>query len=234
MRGREEAGLTSNRINKVVELSLEDIQGVAQHLVVVGFALGNKVQLLLHCAADGGEHQLCICEQVGGVAVGTQDSAAPRGKNCCPAQPSSDPVFLGCWSTELEGTKGSSYCYQTFPQLPIMKVCVEIFCRMARSMMYFSISHRAQGTLVGRVGRYLSEEPKVCTLGPITMCSSIKCLSPAAVGIGECMKSTGSLQEAAEPQHRKEQETPQATVVGRQTHQSCSNRAPELCRGWWA
>lgn len=80
MRGREEAGLTSNRINKVVELSLEDIQGVAQHLVVVGFALGNKVQLLLHCAADGGEHQLCICEQVGGVAVGTQDSAAPRGR----------------------------------------------------------------------------------------------------------------------------------------------------------
>lgn len=60
MRGRGEARLTSNRINKIVELSLEDIQGVAQDLVVVSFALGNQVQLLLHCTADGGEYQLCI------------------------------------------------------------------------------------------------------------------------------------------------------------------------------
>lgn len=80
MRGKEEASLTSNRINKVVELSLEDIQGMAQDLVVVSFALGNKVQLLLHCASDGGEYQLCIYEQVGGSCCGTQDLATPLGR----------------------------------------------------------------------------------------------------------------------------------------------------------
>lgn len=44
-----------------MELPLEDVQGVAQDLAVVSLALGNQVQLLLHGAADGGEHQLHIC-----------------------------------------------------------------------------------------------------------------------------------------------------------------------------
>lgn len=93
-RGREEAALTSNRINKVVKLSLEDIQGVAQDLVVVGSALGNQVQLLLHRTADGGEHQLCICKPAGGCCCGHWDPGP-----CRPTRPARtailpDPVFL--------------------------------------------------------------------------------------------------------------------------------------------
>lgn len=80
MRGREEAGLTSNRINKVVELSFEDIQRVAQDLVVVSFALGNEVQLLLHCTADGREYQFCICEQVGGCCCWQPGPCTPLGR----------------------------------------------------------------------------------------------------------------------------------------------------------
>lgn len=124
MRGKEEAGLTSNRINEVVELSLEDIQGVVQDLVVVSFALGNKVQLLLHCTSDGGEYQLCIYEQVGGCCCGHPGP-------CHPTRQARTAVLLNLaltqssWAAcpELEGNKGSSYCHQTFPELPIRKVC---------------------------------------------------------------------------------------------------------------
>lgn len=87
--GREEVGLTSNGVHEVVELPLEDVQGVAQDLAVVGLALGNQVQLLLHCAADGGEHQLCVCKQghaVSSTPVGQgsphQDSVAVGGFLC--------------------------------------------------------------------------------------------------------------------------------------------------------
>lgn len=66
VRGRPEADSTGNGVDKVVELPLEHVQGVAQDLAVVGLALGDQVQLLLHCTADGGEHQLCICKRAGG------------------------------------------------------------------------------------------------------------------------------------------------------------------------
>lgn len=68
-RGREEADLTCDGVNEVVELPLEDVQGVAQDLAVVGLALGNEVQLLLHGAADGGKHQLRIWGRAAAVST---------------------------------------------------------------------------------------------------------------------------------------------------------------------
>lgn len=162
MRGKEEAGLTSNRINEVVELSLEDIQGMAQNLVVVSFALGNKIQLLLHCASDGGEYQLCIYEQVGACCCGQPGP-------CHPTRQARTAVLLNLALTQSawaacpqswKAPRAAPTATRLFLNFPSGK-CVEIFCRMARSMLYFSISHRTRGTLVGRVGGYLSEEPKV-------------------------------------------------------------------------
>lgn len=58
-----------------MELPLEDVQGVAQDLAVVSLALSNQVQLLLHSAADGGEHQLHVCGR-GDAAVSTHTLGA--------------------------------------------------------------------------------------------------------------------------------------------------------------
>lgn len=52
--------LTSDGIHKIMKLPFEDVQGVLQDLVVIGFTQGNQSKLLLHCATYRGKHQLCI------------------------------------------------------------------------------------------------------------------------------------------------------------------------------
>ena len=63
--GQGRGTLTRDGVHEVVELPLEDVQGVAQDLAEVGSALRDQVQLLLHGAADGGQHQLGICGRAG-------------------------------------------------------------------------------------------------------------------------------------------------------------------------
>jgi len=53
-------GLTGDGVHEVVELPLEDVQRVLQHLLEVGLPQRDEGELLLHRAADGGEHQLRV------------------------------------------------------------------------------------------------------------------------------------------------------------------------------
>lgn len=93
--GRERAGLTGDGVYEVVELPLEDVQRVAQDLAVVSLALGDQVQLLLHCAADGGEHELCICKWRGPCEhVHRVPVAAPNNSGWSPETPGLS------WSTQ--------------------------------------------------------------------------------------------------------------------------------------